>query len=669
MEIRHVFTGSTRKLEQALAAVGKSGKKAGSRIDKGARKGAKGLKIAAKAAKATKVGIAAIAAAGALATGAIVKVSEAAIKFADSNNEIAKSAKAVNASVETYQRVSGAFDLLTKGGVDAQKLIQDLDRRTEEAARGNKVYAESFGLLGLEASEFRKLDVEGKLLAIADSMEGVEAHSERTKIALDLMGRSGAKAITAFAEGSEPLREAMDEIERAGIISEELAAQSEQLTDTVFLVKKTFEGLRIDGLGPLIPTLNSVGQGFRDTIDELRDTGAINRFGDELNRTFREVLIPAVATFGKIVTEMAIRSAPALKTVELAAIGAQIAFFKLTFQFQKGWAAQERFKEAALELQVAAGDMGAKVENNAELWENLVENMLTAEAVTRRNTDGQGDLADSTDEATDALPRQSDFIRGDYLPSVDEAFKLSQDYRDLTFAESVKRWDAMREEDLEKEREAAREKVSIASYVASGISGFIGQVRDVALAANDAQTEDAKKAAKAAFAINKAASIAQAAISTALAVINAIANTPGPPWLGIAFGVTVGVIGAATIAAIAAEPEPTFDVGGYVQPGTPTDSRGHVVRRLKPREGVLNPSAVDAIGGEDAIDRLNAGQRAPAGMTPGGDGRIFIVQRLNNRTLDVQSHELLAGKSGALYSAIHEVQPTVGLHVPSYGGS
>ncbi len=69
------------------------------------------------------------------------------------------------------------------------------------------------------------------------------------------------------------------------------------------------------------------------------------------------------------------------------------------------------------------------------------------------------------------------------------------------------------------------------------------------------------------FEANKAAAISQAIISTANAVINVLATPMLPPVVSIPLSIAVGAIGAAQIAAIAAEPIPEFAAGGDFSPG------------------------------------------------------------------------------------------------------
>jgi hypothetical protein len=122
---------------------------------------------------------------------------------------------------------------------------------------------------------------------------------------------------------------------------------------------------------------------------------------------------------------------------------------------------------------------------------------------------------------------------------------------------------------------------------------YYTQAQQVELGARIAANRDA---ARKQFAAAKAAKLAEAAASTALAVINAIAESPPPSPFGIAGSLIAGAAGAASIAAISAQ-QPTFHQG-YA----PDEMQAKVLRT----EAVLSPAATSALGAGN-IAAANAG--------------------------------------------------------------
>ena len=163
-----------------------------------------------------------------------------------------------------------------------------------------------------------------------------------------------------------------------------------------------------------------------------------------------------------------------------------------------------------------------------------------------------------------------------------------------------------------------------------------------------AKVEEEKQAARTAFAISKAAAISQAVIQGALAVVTALAM--GGPPLAIAAGITAGI----SIAAIAAEPPPSFHSGGMVAAAAPDE----ITARLLRSEAVLSPQGVAAAGGESGVRDLN---RGGAGV----DRPIVSVLQVRSRTVDAMISDNLRTRQGPLTDALRAARPrALGRHNP-----
>lgn len=98
-----------------------------------------------------------------------------------------------------------------------------------------------------------------------------------------------------------------------------------------------------------------------------------------------------------------------------------------------------------------------------------------------------------------------------------------------------------------------------------------------------------KQIEKANFERQYAAQIFQAVASTALAVINALAQFPGPPAT-IPLSIAAGALGAAQIAVITSQPKPKFNRGGLVPGGGPGEF-DTIDARIAPGEFIVNSRA------------------------------------------------------------------------------
>ncbi len=120
----------------------------------------------------------------------------------------------------------------------------------------------------------------------------------------------------------------------------------------------------------------------------------------------------------------------------------------------------------------------------------------------------------------------------------------------------------------------------------------------------DAQRDAAKRS----FEIAKAAKIAEAIASTALAVINAISQSPPPSPFGLIGAGIAAAAGAVSIAQIAGQ-EPSFHVGTSEVRRYSAQAPDEVRATLLEGEAVLSRRAVADMGGRTAIEDRNAGRR------------------------------------------------------------
>lgn len=125
-----------------------------------------------------------------------------------------------------------------------------------------------------------------------------------------------------------------------------------------------------------------------------------------------------------------------------------------------------------------------------------------------------------------------------------------------------------------------------------------------------------REGSKAAFAATKASAVGQAVINGALAVLNTLANVPAP--FNIPAAVAVGGIAAAQAGIIAAEPPPTFDIGGVVTGGAPVPG------------GQAGQVGVVAQKGEVFLTRRDQADL----MSAMGGGTTEVVLKVGNRTVE-----------------------------------
>lgn len=121
--------------------------------------------------------------------------------------------------------------------------------------------------------------------------------------------------------------------------------------------------------------------------------------------------------------------------------------------------------------------------------------------------------------------------------------------------------------------------------------------------------KDTKKAKKKQFALEKAAALSIATIQTFQAVVQALGSTAPPASFVLA--ALAGAAGAVQIGMIAAQ-QPKFHRGGILP--DEVDRQGYRARQNE-STAVLTAQALRAMGGQEGINRANAGQPVATGDT------------------------------------------------------
>jgi len=211
------------------------------------------LKISASAVKAG----AAIAGAFAITTaGVVAKLVKDSIDAADAMSKMAS-----GAGVST-EALSGMSWAAGQSGVDIKALTTAMGRLNKGAATvesGVGAYADVFGFLGISATsasgDLKSADQ--LLLEIADSFEKMPDGAQKSAIAMELFGRSGAQMIPFLNAGASGISELTAQAERLGLVlSSEQASASEQFNDNLSILGATAKGTGNILAGELLPALN-----------------------------------------------------------------------------------------------------------------------------------------------------------------------------------------------------------------------------------------------------------------------------------------------------------------------------------------------------------------------------------------------------------------------------
>lgn len=219
-------------------------------------------KSADKAFKQMKVDAAA---AGKVIGGALVVAGGAAavaIKSAiDEMDRTSKSAQKIGIATEALSALEYAAKLADVSAESLQTGMTKLIKTQADAARGSKQQADLFQRLGIAYKETDgTLRAGDKVLAdLADRFASMPDGAEKTAIAVELLGRSGANMIPLLNGGSQALRTAGDEARAFGlVVSTEAGRAAEEFNDNLTRLGSAVKGAALDVAQDLLPTLNDL---------------------------------------------------------------------------------------------------------------------------------------------------------------------------------------------------------------------------------------------------------------------------------------------------------------------------------------------------------------------------------------------------------------------------
>jgi hypothetical protein len=168
--------------------------------------------------------------AGAVAIGAVTSLGSAFKKSSASMDEMVKSAQKVGVATESLSRLkyvadqSGvSFDGLQTGLKKLNKNLADVETGTTSAAKALR----SLGVNGGDSPE-------DSLSKIAEAFASVPDSAQKTALAMDIFGKSGADLIPILNAGADGIKNLSDRAERLGlVIDENTAKAAEKFNDSI----------------------------------------------------------------------------------------------------------------------------------------------------------------------------------------------------------------------------------------------------------------------------------------------------------------------------------------------------------------------------------------------------------------------------------------------------
>lgn len=280
----------------------------------------------------------------------------------------------------------------------------------------------------------------------------------------------------------------------------------------------------------------------------------------------------------------------------------------------------------------------------------LLENQQIADEITAAWHDAFRSIGDIAAQVFDfiAARRQEelDAARSEFEEKRDKAHELHDDIKELQEERRELERATMDASASAAERAEARKQLAEVESDLARKQQRKARVKGEKEAAKEIM-DDQRKRMKRALIAQRAASIFQIGVNTAVAVMQALAQL-GPIAGAIAAG-TVTAAGITQAALVASEPLPSFFGGTSRLPGSPGEQAGEMMVRAHSREAILNSRAVDRLG-VGIIDALNAGMEPLSAM--GGEAPVVLDGEVVGRVLARRGR-----RSGPLREAMREQDP------------
>lgn len=222
-----------------------------------------------------KAGLAIGAASAAAVTGLAVMV-KGSIDAAD---ELSKTATSVGLTTESLSAFQYAADL---SGVSAEELttaFAKLNKNSVAAAEGSKTQAAAFEHLGVTLTDVsgEMRGAEEIMLDVFDAFSKLEEGPQKTALAMEIFGKSGAKLIPMLNAGKEGMAQMREEATKLGLVIDgETAQAAERFNDNITRLQKVVTGFSNQIMTGALPALEKFSEELQDpaTIEAAKSLAA-----------------------------------------------------------------------------------------------------------------------------------------------------------------------------------------------------------------------------------------------------------------------------------------------------------------------------------------------------------------------------------------------------------
>jgi len=216
----------------------------------------------------------------------------------DTGDALDEMSQRVGVSVETLSVWKPAAEQSGVSGESFEKGLRKLSTTMLEAATGSEDAARGFSAVGVE---FKNQDgtlraTDQVLLDLAERFKAMPDGAEKTALAVQLFGKSGAELIPFLNQGRDGINELAAEMQALGVqMSDETAAQAGNFNDALDKLKLATTSIGNQIIASLLPALNDMAGGM---VESAKQGGTLRAILDGVVLVLKTLALGA-ATVGK----------------------------------------------------------------------------------------------------------------------------------------------------------------------------------------------------------------------------------------------------------------------------------------------------------------------------------------------------------------------------------
>jgi hypothetical protein len=104
-------------------------------------------------------------------------------------------------AIDKLMELQMAFDLNGMKAAQVQPVLSKMQRMIAEAGSGSAEAAAKFSMMGIQIAEIQGLNADEQLMKIGEAITEIQNPAQRSAMAMEIFGKSGAKLLSVFSAG------------------------------------------------------------------------------------------------------------------------------------------------------------------------------------------------------------------------------------------------------------------------------------------------------------------------------------------------------------------------------------------------------------------------------------------------------------------------------------